>query len=89
MLILLDINVSFKDAFDLQDVKMFIKVGVGGLCARPQSILSTIFFSENVLSVHDLKTFQLIVCLSRTKGATLFAVDVKVITLYIAFINMK
>lgn len=88
MLILLDITVSFKEAFDLQGVKMFIKVGLGGLCARPQSIL-LIFFSENVLSVHDLKTFQLIVCLSRTKGATLFAVDVKVITLYIAFINME
>lgn len=44
MLILLDITVSFKEAFDLQGVKMFIKVEVGGLCARPQSILSTIFF---------------------------------------------
>lgn len=88
MLILLDITVSFKEAFDLQGVKMFIKVGLGGLCARPQSILLTNFFSENVLSVHDLKTFQLIVCLSRTKGATLFAVDVKVITLYICTLHL-
>lgn len=50
MLILLDITVSFKGAFDLQGVKMFIKVGLGGLCARPLAVntFNNFFFRECV-----------------------------------------
>ncbi|XP_011445059.3 vam6/Vps39-like protein [Magallana gigas] len=56
--------------------KNFGKKPITQLYAVPELFL-LISLTENVLSVHDLKTFQLIVCLSRTKGATLFAVDVK------------
>ena len=37
-----------------------------------------VFFADNIVSVHDLTTFGLITVLNKTKGASLFAVDVQV-----------
>ena len=38
----------------------------------------TFFLPDNVISVHNLETFALKFILHKTKGATVFAVDIKV-----------
>ncbi|KAJ8308553.1 hypothetical protein KUTeg_013427 [Tegillarca granosa] len=50
---------------------------VANLAAVPDLFI-LISLSDNVVSVHDLATFGLITCLNKTKGATLFAIDVQV-----------
>ena len=43
------------------------------------SISCLCFIADNIVSVHDLATFGQITVLSKTRGASLFAVDVQVL----------
>ncbi|XP_060583141.1 vam6/Vps39-like protein [Ruditapes philippinarum] len=56
--------------------KTFSKKPIQQLFAVPELFL-LISLSDNVVSVHDLTTFNLITTLTKTKGATLFAADVE------------
>uniref|UniRef100_A0A2C9M943 CNH domain-containing protein n=1 Tax=Biomphalaria glabrata TaxID=6526 RepID=A0A2C9M943_BIOGL len=56
--------------------KSFAKKPITQLAAVPELFL-LISLSDNVISVHDLTNFQQICCVQKTKGATLFAVDVQ------------
>jgi len=37
-----------------------------------------ISLSDGIISVHDLASYQLVLCMHRTKGATLFSADLEV-----------
>ena len=39
---------------------------------------ASIDFSDNVINVHDLTHFNQITSIAKTKGATLFAIDIQV-----------
>ncbi|KAK7506799.1 hypothetical protein BaRGS_00001650, partial [Batillaria attramentaria] len=54
--------------------KSFSKKPITQVVAVPELFI-LISLSDNVISVHDLVTFNLITCVNKTKGATLFAVD--------------
>ncbi|PVD26341.1 hypothetical protein C0Q70_14012 [Pomacea canaliculata] len=54
--------------------KSFSKKPITQVVAVPEQYI-LISLSDNVISVHDLTTFNLITCVNKTKGATLFAVD--------------
>lgn len=56
--------------------KTFSKKPIQQLFAVPELFL-LISLSDNLVCVHDLKTFGLITTLSKSKGATLFAADVQ------------
>ncbi|XP_005090680.1 vam6/Vps39-like protein [Aplysia californica] len=56
--------------------KSFAKKPITQLAAVPELFI-LISLSDNVISVHDLTSLTLITCVSKTKGATLFAIDVK------------
>lgn len=56
--------------------KAFSKKPISQLFAVPELFL-LISLSDNVVSVHDLTTFGLITTLSRTRGASQFAVDIQ------------
>ncbi|XP_041353642.1 vam6/Vps39-like protein [Gigantopelta aegis] len=56
--------------------KSFAKKPITQLAAVPELFI-LISLSDNVISVHDLTTFNLVTCVARTKGATLFAIDVQ------------
>ncbi|GFS19211.1 vam6/Vps39-like protein [Elysia marginata] len=56
--------------------KSFAKKPITQLAAVPELYI-LISLSDNVISVHDLVSFNLITCVHKTKGASLFAVDVQ------------
>ncbi|RUS79603.1 hypothetical protein EGW08_012628 [Elysia chlorotica] len=56
--------------------KSFAKKPITQLAAVPELYI-LISLSDNVISVHDLTSFNLITCVQKTKGASLFAVDVQ------------
>ncbi|XP_071079249.1 vam6/Vps39-like protein isoform X1 [Haliotis cracherodii] len=56
--------------------KSFSKKPITQLAAIPEHYI-LISLSDNVISVHDLQSFGLVTCVSKTKGATLFATDVQ------------
>lgn len=56
--------------------KAFAKKSITQLAAVPELFI-LISLSDNVISVHDLVSFNLITCVHKTKGASLFAVDVQ------------
>lgn len=56
--------------------KSFSKKPITQVAAVPELFI-LISLSDNVISVHDLVTFNLITTVNKTKGATLFAVDCK------------
>jgi len=58
--------------------KSFAKKPITQLAAIPDLFI-LISLSDNVISVHDLTSLTLINCVNKTKGAALFAVDVKLI----------
>ncbi|GFN97687.1 vam6/vps39-like protein [Plakobranchus ocellatus] len=65
--------------FDVQlerSNKSFAKKPITQLAAVPELFI-LISLSDNVISVHDLATVTLITCVNKTKGASLFAVDVQ------------
>ncbi|GAB1601255.1 vam6/Vps39-like protein [Argonauta hians] len=57
--------------------KSFAKKPITQLSAITDEEYILVSLSDNVISVHDLSTFGLLTIMSRTKGATLFAVDEK------------
>lgn len=68
-----------ESKFDVQlerSNKNFAKKPITQLSAVPQLHI-LISLSDNVVSVHDLMTFNLINCINKTKGANLFAIDVQ------------
>ncbi|XP_076463553.1 vam6/Vps39-like protein [Babylonia areolata] len=56
--------------------KSFSKKPITQVAAVPELYI-LISLSDNVISVHDLMTFNLITTVNKTKGATIFAVDCK------------
>ncbi|XP_055878560.1 vam6/Vps39-like protein [Biomphalaria glabrata] len=68
-------EVKFDVTLDRSN-KSFAKKPITQLAAVPELFL-LISLSDNVISVHDLTNFQQICCVQKTKGATLFAVDVQ------------
>lgn len=60
--------------------KAFSKKAIQQLYAVPELFL-LISLSDNVISVHDLTNFSLITTVQKTKGATLFATDVRTLEL--------
>lgn len=57
--------------------KSFAKKPITQLSAITDEEYILVSLSDNVISVHDLSTFGLLTTISRTKGATLFSVEVK------------
>ncbi|XP_033733768.1 LOW QUALITY PROTEIN: vam6/Vps39-like protein [Pecten maximus] len=56
--------------------KNFARKPILQLAVVPELFL-LISLSDNIISVHELSTFGLITCMSKTKGATLFAIGVQ------------
>lgn len=68
-----------ESKFDVQlerSNKNFAKKPITQLSAVPQLHI-LISLSDNIVSVHDLMTFNLITCINKTRGANLFALDVQ------------
>lgn len=59
-----------------RSTKSFAKKPITQLAAVPELFI-LISLADNVISVHDLASFSLITCVQKTKGANLFAIDVK------------
>lgn len=59
--------------------KSFAKKPISQLSAVPECHI-LISLSDNVISVHDLSVYTQITCINKTRGATLFAIDLQVDT---------